>query len=349
MREIALFYIFYGMKQAHIYELIKHFFKGSLSKKDQDVVQLWLTMGDHGKEKDDALRMMWQQCDDAMSQQNTDAAWTSLDSRIESYERHVNRMKTVKRLLRYAAIFILPAVLAATSWIGSSYYYCSSANMIECAVPDGTTYTLYLSDKTKVRLNGGSRIIYPERFGLWSKRNVFLEGEAHFEVTPDKRRPFIVNIDNVDVCVLGTHFNVRAYRDEDNIITTLEEGSVRVSDGHEEILLKPNEQVVYSRGRKMFDEVAMTVMTEKWISGDLKFENQSLQYILSTIGNRYGVTFDVEAGVNLNKQYTVKFRANEHLEDVLDVLSILENKQLRFDMNKNKVLIHKQRKEAAGR
>ena len=86
-----------------------------------------------------------------------------------------------------------------------------------------------------------------------------------------------------------------------------------------------------------------------WNFNDLDFDHKPLRYIMTTIGHRYGVKFDVEEGVDLNRAYTINFDSTECLDDVLKVLSMLENDDIKFELTGHKVLIFKKRKEAPQR
>ncbi|WP_428229357.1 FecR family protein [Flavobacterium sp.] len=95
-------------------------------------------------------------------------------------------------------------------------------------VPYGKRFKLTLSDGTVVSLNSGTTLRYPEQFGINGKRNVYLTGEAFFEVAKDKQHPFIVNVNQVDIEVLGTKFNISAYPENPTVNSTLVEGSIQM-------------------------------------------------------------------------------------------------------------------------
>ena len=97
------------------------------------------------------------------------------------------------------------------------------------STPRGGQYQLTLSDGTRVWLNAASSLRYPVRFDYQGERQIFLEGEAYFEIAPNRKQPFVVTVNDMRVEVVGTHFNVSAYQDEEQIMTTLVEGAVKVS------------------------------------------------------------------------------------------------------------------------
>lgn len=140
-------------------------------------------------------------------------------------------------------------------------------NYNELIVPKGGEYTLTLSDGTKVWLNSQSKLKYPVAFND-TNREVYLEGEAYFEVTKDPHHPFHVNAkDRVTIEVLGTSFNVRSYPDENKVETVLEEGSIRMSKGKEKVTLSPGYKAVYQPEKGIETTSVNTELYTAWRHG----------------------------------------------------------------------------------
>ncbi len=333
------------MNQNKVNDIILRYFSGELTKKYQNLIQLWLTMGDNKDKKDRSLRHIWKTIEENDSEK-TNEAWLSLLEMVTNYDNKQKTILQIKKFIRYAAILLFPIFAATIAWHSASIYYAPTSNMLECEVADGKIKTIMLSDDTRVVLNGGSRILYPEKFSKYGNRNVFVEGEAFFYVSPDKKHPFIANVENIDVKVLGTHFNIRAYRDEDNIITTLEKGRVLVSDGLHRMYLIPNQQAIYNRSKKIISRnIIIANQESQWKTGDLMFDGKPLRMILSSISHKYGVRFEIDSSINLDKIYTLNFKATESIDDVLKILNILQNDNLIFRRKGNIVQIYKERKE----
>ncbi len=120
-------------------------------------------------------------------------------------------------------------------------------------VPYGKRFKLQLSDGTVVSLNSGTTLKYPEQFGLNGKRNVYLTGEAFFEVAKDKTHPFIVHANKVEVEVLGTKFNVSAYPENPTVNSTLIEGSIQMAEAENKsnaVLIAPNQMATWQNNSK---------------------------------------------------------------------------------------------------
>lgn len=143
-------------------------------------------------------------------------------------------------------------------------------NMI--SVPQGGEYQLELSDGTQVWLNAETKLVYPVRF-VGGERKVILEGEAYFEVSEDKKHPFIISVGDLEVKVLGTSFNVHGYADEENIVTTLLTGSVQINKQQQVLgVLRPSEQGVWDVSRKHFEAAEVYAPAYvQWRDGDFNF------------------------------------------------------------------------------
>lgn len=156
-------------------------------------------------------------------------------------------------------------------------------------VPRGGEYFLQLSDGTKVWLNSESKLVYPVIFAQ-GERSVQLEGEGYFEVAKDEDRPFWIQCRSSQIRVLGTHFNVSAYGQQEHVVTTLVEGSVRISNGRDSLVLRPGEQAVSDAMKIDVKEVDVRTYVA-WKSGVFEFEKMELQQITSQLERWYDVEF----------------------------------------------------------
>jgi hypothetical protein len=205
-------------------------------------------------------------------------------------------------------------------------------------VPRGGEYKVILSDGTKVWLNSDTEFEFPIEF-IGNKRIVTLKGEAFFEVTKDKSKPFIVKIKGLNVKVLGTSFNISAYKKDDNIKTTLVKGYVKVSSSTEEMLLSPGFQSEYSQNKLVMKEVNTDLYTS-WKDGVFKFENIRLQDLTTKLSRWYNVDFFFDN----DKLKEIKFNGAVKKEKPLSIiLNILrETNHINYDVSGNTILIKNQ-------
>lgn len=188
----------------------------------------------------------------------------------------------------------------------------------ELIVPKGGEFTLTLSDGTKVWLNSQSKIRYPVIFNDIT-REVYLEGEAYFEVAKDSRHPFHVNARNgVNIEVLGTSFNVRSYTDENAIETVLEEGSVRMSQGKDSVILSPGNKATYLPNEPIRLTTVNTELYTAWRHGQYIFMEESVENILKQLSRWY----DIEVFYSNEAAKSVVFSGDVRKYD--DINTLLE-------------------------
>ena len=186
----------------------------------------------------------------------------------------------------------------------------------ELIIPKGGEFTLTLSDGTKVWLNSQSKIKYPVIFNNIT-REVYLEGEAYFEVAKDAHRPFHVNTkNNVCVEVLGTSFNVRSYSDENSVETVLEEGIVRMSQGKDAVVLKPGHKATYRPNEPIQTTTVNTELYTAWRHGQYIFMDESVENILKQLSRWY----DIEVFYSNEAAKSVTFSGDVTKYDDIDTL-----------------------------
>lgn len=200
-------------------------------------------------------------------------------------------------------------------------------------VPTGGFYQLELSDGTRVWLNAESELRFPVQFGT-GEREVYLKGEAYFDVWKDVARRFIVHLKESNVTVLGTSFNIKAYGDEDYIYTTLVEGKVRFTSEkeHEEVTLRPGMQSVLNlkSGKTELKEVEVEQFTA-WRQGRFVFPSTTLGDLMCQLKRWYDI--DVVYLSPEAKGYEFRGAINRDM-DLKNVLAIVEKtSNVVFDIN----------------
>lgn len=200
----------------------------------------------------------------------------------------------------------------------------SQYNSLE--TPRGGQYQLNLPDGTRVWLNAASSLKYPVNFSAGKERRVELNGEAYFEVAKDKTRPFIVKSAAQEIRVLGTHFDVNAYKDEASIRTTLLEGAVQVNN---QVVLKPGQQSVLT-GRQLDVKTVNAGDMIDWKNGEFIFDDEPLGSILKKVSRWY----DVDIVYLRTEIGTPSFSGSiSRFENVSRVLKMLEEtSNVRFEI-----------------
>jgi len=206
-------------------------------------------------------------------------------------------------------------------------------------VPRGSKpMKLLLADGSEVWLNVASSVTYPTAF-VGGERRVEVTGEVYFEVAKNKEMPFIVKKlnDDVEVKVLGTHFNVNTYEDEQDIKITLLEGAVNVSKGNTGALLKPGEQARVSRTDKisiMSNEDIEEVMA--WKNGRFYFDGADIKTIMRQVEKWYNVDIAYEATIPYS--FVAKISRNVNVSDLFKILELTDLVHFRIEGNKITVM-----------
>jgi transmembrane sensor len=200
--------------------------------------------------------------------------------------------------------------------------------------PRGGQYKLTLPDGTDVWLNSASSITYPTAF-VGNERNVSITGEAYFEVAKDKTKPFHVKAGSQTIEVLGTHFNVMAYADEDVIKTTLLEGSVKVTGDKESGILKPGEQSIIDKTGDMKVSVASVDETMAWKNGYFKFNRVGIKYIMRQLSRWYDVDVVYDGRVKEDEFVGTIGRG----ENIVQALHLLELANVHFKIQDKKIIV----------
>ncbi len=228
----------------------------------------------------------------------------------------------------------------------------------------GSKSDIQLPDGTKAWLNADSKLTYDENF-RGELREVYLEGEAYFDVVKDKTRPFIIHTKTIDIRVLGTAFNVRAYESEKNTETALFRGSVEVTlhnNPEKKIVLKPNEKLMVNNkslqfntnsdtkkttdnnlafnitvGKVHFQVKDSSALETLWIKNKLVFDAESLEEVAGKIERWYNVKVVINGDEGLKSTAYSAIFENETLAQVMEALKITGN--FKYNINKDTVII----------
>lgn len=203
----------------------------------------------------------------------------------------------------------------------SDYSTLSSNNLNTLSTPRGGQYMVNLPDGSKVWLNAESSLSFPNTFNP-NERRVTLNGEAYFDIAKNKKAPFIVSVDDMQIEVLGTKFNVDAYKDSPRISTTLVEGSVKVSQGMQNIVLEPNQQSSWDKRSKKFSiQDIDTKLSTAWKNGYFIFENTNIKTIMSQLSRWYDIEVEYLGDIS-QKEYTGSILKRSTIQEVLNMLEL---------------------------
>lgn len=204
------------------------------------------------------------------------------------------------------------------------------------STPRGGQYQLVLADGSKIWLNAASSLRFPTAF-TGKERKVELMGEGYFEVAKNATMPFKVEINGLEVEVMGTHFNINSYNDEPAIRTTLLEGSIKINKNNSTSLLKPGQQAeVNSAGEVRIINDADIEEAVAWKDGKFQFDRANIYAVMRQIGRWYDV--DVEyKGEAIATHFGGTISRNVNLSQVLNMLHLTGT--VKFEINGRKIMV----------
>lgn len=261
----------------------------------------------------------------SVSENNADA-----NTALPEYEKeeHAARHRTLLRqsttwLQRIAAVLIVP-LLVAVAWF---YHRAGQApEWQEIIVPAGERSELVLADGTRLYLNAGSRVTYPNRFN-GRQRKIFIDGEVFAEVAHDPKHPFIISAGDAEVEVLGTKFNMRAYQADPLLEVALVEGSVRFGvkspKCNNQLVMLPNDVVHYDRltGRLERTSFQADSYKARACGGGFYFFNESLESIVAQLARNFDRRIVITDPELSDTRFYAFFTNNESLLKILSTLN----------------------------
>ncbi len=305
---------------------------------------------------------------DEPSKEETLAAWEAFEKKhISSEEEHLSFEKEsiVKNEKKVSKARILTWITASVAVAASLFLFIfrssqeisqptefsmelfsevSSPKQVEQTLSDGycvvstpaaTTTLVTLSDGTRVMLNANSKLEYPASFDDAEVREVRLKGEAHFEVTKNPHRPFVVKAGEMQTQVLGTIFDVKAYR-KDAPKVTLMEGKVKVSNADTEVEMRPGQTATLQADKIVVSKASPSA--SDWLEGDFDMDQVTLAEAMSDIGAWYNKTVVFQSQANMGKLIHFRFSRRASLQEIITALNEMGVAKVRMEKGKIMVL-----------
>lgn len=301
------------------------------------------------------------------SKEETLAAWEAFEKKhISSEEEHLSFEKEsiVKNEKKVSKARILTWITASVAVAASLFLFIfrssqeisqptefsmelfsevTSPKQVEQTLSDGycvvstpaaTTTLVTLSDGTRVRLNANSTLEYPASFDDAEVREVRLKGEAHFEVTKNPHRPFVVKAGEMQTQVLGTIFDVKAYR-KDAPKVTLMQGKVKVSNADTEVEMRPGQTATLQSDKIVVSKASPSA--SDWLEGDFDMDQVTLAEAMSDIGAWYNKTVVFQSQANMGKLIHFRFSRRASLQEIITALN--EMGVARIKIEKGKIMV----------
>lgn len=272
----------------------------------------------------------------AMDENAKQRIFGNIRKEIRTNKKAISVPQTWKKVSQWAAILLLPVLSAFSVY----YFTQKSAHAQQPTIitaQNGEKAEVILPDGSKVWINSGSTLTYQHDFNRKS-RPVYLEGEAYFEVAKDKERPFVVKTQSMDVQAIGTTFNVRSYKSEQQVSAILLSGKVKVSALGKETLLNVNQRATFDKYSKVLstDNVEANNFVE-WKKGNIYFNNQTFNDIAQTLSRIYNVDIQF-ASEELRPMRFSGTLGSSGIKNALDILSLTS--PMYYDVKDTTIILH---------
>lgn len=291
---------------------------------------------------------------DEPSKEETLAAWEAFEKKhIVENEKKVSKARILAWITASVAVaaslflFIFRSsqeISQPTEFSMELFSEVTSPKQVEQTLSDGycvvstpaaTTTLVTLSDGTKVMLNANSTLEYPASFDDAEVREVRLKGEAHFEVTKNPHRPFVVKAGEMQTQVLGTIFDVKAYR-KDAPKVTLMQGKVKVSNADTEVEMRPGQTATLLADKIVVSKASPSA--SDWLEGDFDMDQVTLAEAMSDIGAWYNKTVVFQSQANMDKLIHFRFSRRASLQEIITALNEMGVAKVRMEKGKIMVL-----------
>lgn len=300
----------------------------------------WLNRPENQFSVREWMHEVWVAADEVESSLGFDALIADVNRLSGPAKPAANEPKRVWQMVqRAAAILILPLLMVG------GYYFWRTAEaenpLAEIIVPSGQKSEVILPDSTHIWLNSGSRLKYPVRFTAKTDREVFLEGEAYFEVARRNRSRFIVRLERSAVEVLGTKFNVKAYVEDRQIETSLFHGKVSfvANDGAENPvseLMAPGEKINFNLNTNRIQKVKFGAEDLLgWKSNRLVFADDNFDAVVRKIERWYNVRVSYRPEQFVGQRLTLALGEGESIEQLLQIMQKVMH--IRYEINSKQI------------
>lgn len=303
-------------EQSHINDdlLVKHLL-GEATAEEQAEVKAWVEKSDSNRKYYNDFKLIWDNSKKlaAASTIDENAAWGRFQQRIATEKPATKTIPLGRRInwMRVAAILVL---MVGGVWMARYMVWGTNTQL----VAGNMVLTETLPDGTTVTLNKGAVLEYNSRMS-GSTRNVTLEGEAFFDVTPDKNKPFIITADDAKIKVVGTSFNVKTTDEKTEVI--VETGIVEVSKKKNSVTLNPNEKATVLQSSAVpVKEAVDDVLYNYYRTKELVCNNTPLWRLVDVLNDAYNVNIEIADARLKDMEITTTFK-NQDLDGVLEVIS----------------------------
>ncbi len=323
------------MKESVTYykSLAFRYFGGKTTYAEGHDLFLFVNSSDENRRLFSCWKEEWKQSEQA--DKNTDYGWTKLSKRLfcqfgNKEPEDSKYAESGRSAVSFWPILALVASVLALFAIAYNVFWERDAEYVVFHAPEGSMADVVLPDGSTVKLNAGSTIKFVSNFNRGQYRNVFLDGQALFDVTKNEDRPFVVEAGECRIQVLGTRFDVSAYADDGCVMTRLFRGKVNVVANGRTIEMFPGQTVSYNKLSRVTKKTMSGNTESGWTKGNIDFDDVSLGRLARILSRQYGVKVLVKDKSVSDMKLTVRLNKVSDIDDIMNaVTAVLPVKTVR--------------------
>ena len=310
-------------------ELITRVLSGEAAADEKHQLEIWRTKTAENEKEYQAIAKLWNITESASGKAdiNLDKEWQVQNQKISGNK---GRMISLNRVLQIAAAVVMV--------FGLAFFLNQQIHTVATKTAEAEITKVSLPDGTIISLNASSKITYDKDFGQ-TNRNISLKGEGFFDVASNKELPFVVQAQGASIRVVGTQFNIKAYKYQDQVKVTVIEGTVELYESKmpaKRTTLIAGETGVFVKKKKAIQKRAIHDINDiSWKTKHIRFENTKLEDVITILNNTYHHNFELADHMKACR-VTVEF----HDKDLAAVLKVLKSTlDLKISMDKDLIVI----------
>lgn len=325
------------MDKAYFVGLLQKYLNGTATKEEEQFIVTYYNLFEN---EPDITTLLNNETKESLKKGMQNAIWESIakDEQHDKKVRYITRRRTLVAAAVISIIVITGGIILRTKTNDKPIAQASPVT------PPKTTeqkenHLIVLPDGSTVILSFGSKLDYPSSFEGREKREVYLTGQAFFDIRHNAAKTFVVHTGGLATTVLGTAFNIKAFPGEKEITITVKQGAVRVNDIHKSLgIIRPSQQIIYNKEKARSIQTAVASETYlDWKQQDLLFDNLTVEEAARLLEERFKVKINIVSPSIRSRRFTTVFPMNETLGEALK--SICEFNEATFSYDKEKATV----------
>jgi len=336
------------MKEPIDWQLLARYLSNECNSNDIEKVKHWMTSDPENQKWLDEMKAVWQTPDRQYGISDIKRQWVELAEKAGIAENDKMKSKLIKwplefkkntiRILRYAAVLLVAFTLSYLLSKGMNIlpWDQSTPEFIVQSVQNGDRKTVNLNDGTRVVLDAGSRLEYPENF-TGEIREVYLNGEAFFDVAHQPQTPFVVHANEAYIKVLGTKFNVRAWEQNNKVAVSVADGKVlfrfeKSNDHDAVVIIKGQISFLFNNKQPTKPHSVDINKYQGWMHNEVSFEDVPLGEIVHQIERWYNLKFLFD-DPQISTEHMTLYLKNNSISEILELISAMSDLEYKREGN----------------